>query len=654
MIEKLPDLPFWLIFSELNYADRFRLRRTCKTLKALIDGQVCRNLFVFLDCFPCHQSLFHTEEPIYYVDSCRVPRFDRFISSNYKENFKLLKKLTIFFEGGQPLNYLSKIELDPKYVDSGTFFQESWSLRIDVDDLNFLEQIEHLEIKVSRVQLLLCVFQFNSFSFAQGVGEIVGQLRLRKLRIMSVQSRRKSVFDLDCPALQAMRISFGARPNFIDHPHLLNCLSIKLLFFKDTYDYLRQLYFQCPNMSTIEFDYLPFMRWSLQEVNAGHISLPLWRSIKLERPTAKDLKFLENKLDDCLVEYEKSIKPDRLRIIFNGKRICSGQLLSIIKMHKDFTPESTDPYTIFLNSNERNYNPYLKFLREKDMLADCSLLYLGISKLTIADDLTVPDQSFVMKVKRLQELHFLGAPTGTDEMLFEKMLRTWTQLQTLWISNPGKQLSQHQLDQMPDHWPNLQTLGVDGKPDDLKFVARFKNLNFLRLYHHLPKEEMCLIYQSCPYLYIIEVVNKSTNSTNYRTSLYSPNYKTSLYFGQLRWRRKEKKHISWNYVVAMFREDNIAAIFSANHNYRIIHEQCFPLWRNFTLPGHYIPTFRTAEQMIDYYYLKEVFKNRGELERVGLQKITNIHIICAVASILILIWILMAIQLINYLQIMKL
>ena len=151
MIEELPELPFRLIFKELNYEDRFNLRRTCKTLKSLVDEQVYRNLFVFLDSYPCHKYLFHTDELVHYADSCRVPDFDRFISSKCKENFRLIRKLTIFFEGLYKLeDYLNKIDRNLKRLDEDDFFQEVWLLEIDLEHLNYFEQLEHLEIKVSQ------------------------------------------------------------------------------------------------------------------------------------------------------------------------------------------------------------------------------------------------------------------------------------------------------------------------------------------------------------------------------------------------------------------------------------------------------------------------------------------------------------------------
>ena len=150
MIEELPDLPFGLILRFLNGEDRLSLRRACKKLKRLVDGQVGRNLFVFLDCYPCHRRLFCTGESVYRLNSYRVPDFSRFITSEYKEKFKQIKKFAIFFEGLYSLkNYAQKAKKNSKSLSEEDFFQEVWRLEIDLDRLNFFEMLEHLEIHVS-------------------------------------------------------------------------------------------------------------------------------------------------------------------------------------------------------------------------------------------------------------------------------------------------------------------------------------------------------------------------------------------------------------------------------------------------------------------------------------------------------------------------
>ena len=155
MIEKLPDVPFRLIWRRLSYEDRCSLRRVCKQLKSLVDRQMPKNLFLFLECYPCHQILFHSKELVYYSDSCRVTDFDRFISNGCIEKFRRVKKLTIFFEGGYRLkDYWKKFYNDWESLEEEEFFQEARHLEVDLEDLNAFEQVEHLEIGVSNHSLV--------------------------------------------------------------------------------------------------------------------------------------------------------------------------------------------------------------------------------------------------------------------------------------------------------------------------------------------------------------------------------------------------------------------------------------------------------------------------------------------------------------------
>lgn len=136
MLDRLPDLPTEQILSRLSHEDRLSLRRTCKTLKCLIDGQEPRNLFVFLDCRPYHVRLFHTDELLFYADSCRIPDFERFISNAGKEHFQRVRKLAIYFQ------------------DLKAIFNALDRLEIDLSQLNYFQEVEHLEIKVSCLRLV--------------------------------------------------------------------------------------------------------------------------------------------------------------------------------------------------------------------------------------------------------------------------------------------------------------------------------------------------------------------------------------------------------------------------------------------------------------------------------------------------------------------
>lgn len=168
MIEKLPDVPFWEIWRRLSYEDRCSLRRACKQLKSLVDRQIPQNLFLFLECYPCHQILFHSGQPVYYSDSCRVTDFDRFISNQHTEKFRRIKKLAIFFEGLYQLKNCDEyVRLDWTGLEEEKFFREAWHLKIDLEHLNAFEQVEHLEIGVRSGQIFnQIVISFNFlFSF---------------------------------------------------------------------------------------------------------------------------------------------------------------------------------------------------------------------------------------------------------------------------------------------------------------------------------------------------------------------------------------------------------------------------------------------------------------------------------------------------------
>ena len=492
-MERVPDLPFGLIFQELSWEDRLSLRRTCKKLKLLVDGQVSRNLFLFLRSYPCHENLFHTNEAIYYADSCRVLNFDRFIS-NYKGNLKRLRRLTIYFKGLYWIvDYHEKIYVNLDSLRDEMFFKETWKLEIDLEHLNLFEHVEHLEIKVN----LFCEFfsrtNFHRLFSTQGAGKVFGELRLKNLRILSIETHRLSEFDLDCPALEAMCIAFGARPNFINNPHPLDYLSVKRPLSEGPREYLCKLYGQCPNLSTIGFDCVLFIATTLFEVNVGRVSLPLWRVVKFEG-SWKYFPKLEEELLDCFVEYEKRIKPERLRIIYNDELITQKQLVSIVEFHKQFFAARDESRHAYLNALERNN------------ALNC--LFSDKIRLDLDENIQL---DLALKLKHLEELIIFSGSPRIDEKLFRWMLTTWSKLNRLWIHHPHGTIGQHQLEQMPGHWPNLCSLRFNEKPEDIKFVAEFKNLKELEIKFNLSKEETQHLMRNCPSLYFINFENTSTD-----------------------------------------------------------------------------------------------------------------------------------------------
>ena len=368
-----------------------------------------------------------------------------------------------------------------------------------------------------------------------------------------------------------MCISYGARPNFIGHSHPLDCLSIKRLLPKGTFDYLVKLYGQCQRLSTIGFEYLNFLQFSLDEVNAGHINLPRWRVIRFESP--QYLEGLCNRLADSLIEYEKKIEPERLRIIYNEKLITLEKLLSIIQIHEKFPK-----YRNWLS------NDYLKFLRDHEPLASLSCLYSSITGLAVnREDISLEDEldeDTVSKLKHIPEFMILPGPCRISKMLFRTMFTTWTKLERLQLDHLPEQVDQHLLDQMPGHLPNLTSLVIGERPEDLKFMTAFKNLKKLYLNFQLSREEIMFLIRNSLSLYLLALCNPLTE---FYTSLAAENSKHPNYYDPLR---------------------TASGGYEFQH-YRVKDRQVFESRSRL---------FSSLERMIDYYFDYDFYNQRNVSE----------------------------------------
>ena len=372
-----------------------------------------------------------------------------------------------------------------------------------------------------------------------------------------------------------MCISYGARPNFTNHLNSLDYLSTKHLLSEGTFDYLVKLFGSCRNLSTIGFQYIGFLEFLLDEVNAGHINLPRWRIIRFERP--QYLQGLCDRLADSLVEYEKKIKPERLRIIYNNEELLSSQeLLLIIEIHKEFSK--------FKNLL---YNDYLLFLKHNEPLVYISCLYSSIAGLTINHAYsTLEEDAFnegvVKKLKHIPKFVIKSGPFRINETLFQRMLTTWTKLESFRVDKPSEQIGQHLLDQIPGYWPNLTSLIIGEKPEDIKFLTRFKNLRLLQLKFSLPKEETVLLIRNSSSLYHLNFLNPSTN---FRTSLSAEGSK----------RCKQKRYFK---------------ILRTSDRYKLKHYRV----KDRQVVESRSRLFSSLEKMLDYYIDYDFFNQRNVSE----------------------------------------
>ena len=307
-----------------------------------------------------------------------------------------------------------------------------------------------------------------------------------------------------------MCISYGARPNFIDHPHSLDYLSTRWILSDVTprlpRHFLHKLFEQCPKLSAISAENPACLLFILEEVNGGRISLPFWRIIQFEHPRCFH-SLLTGEWADCLVERAKSLEPDNLRIIIDDEPITLEQFLSIAQNHKEIG-------MIGMTLNRPGFTHPKLFLKENRALVERSRLFSFVHLLMLSEEHIEVDENLVVKMKHMQELYILSILEGgfpqIDETLFRKMLTTWTKLQVLSIADPVGQVGQCLLEQMPNYWPNMKKLTFGDIPEDFKFVTEFKNLMYLGVYFDLPKEETMFLMQACPSLHHIHFQNDET------------------------------------------------------------------------------------------------------------------------------------------------
>lgn len=276
---------------------------------------------------------------------------------------------------------------------------------------------------------------------SKGVGRVHGKLRLPKLAIFLAETRRVSQFDLQCDQLKALRISWGSRPNFPNDPPHLTHLSIGLLVASDNLlAYLVRLLRGCPKLTGIGSENLASLKFVLSGANAGKFSLPLLRLLNIEWP--QYLKNLDEELIGLLIKHEERIKPERLRIFFNGEPFDCQQLAPIIRLHERFKPDHYNEEQVNLEK-EKLGRLYFSFLNENPALSELDFLYSAIKKMSFEpNDRFELNEALVRKLANLEGLWITQAVPRMSEALFKRMLSTWTKLRFLYLEHPNELIGQ--------------------------------------------------------------------------------------------------------------------------------------------------------------------------------------------------------------------
>lgn len=339
-----------------------------------------------------------------------------------------------------------------------------------------------------------------------------------------------------------------------------------MIFFDRMVDYLRKLYGQCPRLSTIAFKYPNFMAITLFDLIDGRISLPLLRVIKLNQS-----HFLrDEKMMDSLVQYEKSLEPEVLRFIFNDEPMSVERFISIHQFSEKFV-EATEP-------SERSLANYLNFLiAERDTIdTSCLFSYIDNNK-----EFEFGDEDLVSKFKNLQDFSNTPQSPPISESIFRTMLHTWTKLKEIWIYDPGEQIGQPMLELMPSYWPNLHTLMFGKKPENLKFIMKFRNLKALRFFFNLPREDTMLFMRNCRSLFYISFKNE-------------PNKFSTFLAKKTFWKYAQHYKAFPKHYPKYFRESNKFVISQT----RVDEEK-----------NCYRRQFDSPEKLVNFYYDNDLFSN---------------------------------------------
>ena len=202
----LSDLPFELvdaIAQFLSYRDLVSLKLTCKNLKEHVDFVKVRYLNVFIDSLPYEGKLFHSDEPISNAESLTASIERVLMSSAFQERFKHLKRLTF---QRKPLPY--------------------WPFDLE-QNLNCFQELEHLELR--------------AFEINEG-----GCLKLKKLRVLLVETIARARYVVDCEQLTA--IHFLDTPEIV-HMDNLRHVSFPIMPAEEFFEFCKK----CPNLTRISF-----------------------------------------------------------------------------------------------------------------------------------------------------------------------------------------------------------------------------------------------------------------------------------------------------------------------------------------------------------------------------------------------------------------
>ena len=475
-IVKLPEMVIWLICEQLSYEDLRNLRVTCKRLKEIADQRPFLSLHLFVDGYPFEQELFHSDELIGYASSWRVSNLAILKSTKFQSQFSKLRKLTIYY--------------NRRYGKYGSTKEEY----LDLNDLNGFQELEHLQIDC-----------YHYLSITEN-----SKLSLRNLRIAlitgnSEESGESANFKLDCPRLEALGLGNGGlQPQLTPE----TSKSIRHLFVSvitnECETYMMILYGKLKNLSTISFGSDSDLNSFVLALMEGRVRLPSLKKINMDKVGCFSNRgvLLKN-----LVKLQSRYDTRYYEVLMNWKVISSDHLIELLNLlDKLIPPKDPEDPEYLERIDDSFFWQILDTPSEHDLLRHFAKnpilhwLFPGVKDVKFWSDESVGlGKQLIGKLRNLEYLTF-GQEVALDGQSFECILKTCPGLCSLEIGCAG--LDQRQLDLMPNYLRGLRTLRLldgfsPGNGKSLDFVAKFKNLSWLKLYFKIEKETMSFILKNC-------------------------------------------------------------------------------------------------------------------------------------------------------------
>lgn len=478
MIENLPTLVIELIayHNGLNYNDLINLRSTNRKLRSLLSLKKSKKLNLFIQNYPSDKHLLYTNERINYQNTLRCENANRILNSlEFRTRFNHIQQLSIYHQPYSDNNMSTNANL----------------VVINLDHLNFYENLEHLEVK--------CVRKLEG-----------KKLSLRNLKICSLEIEETSEFDMNTPNIKALKFSMPSFPKLINNTDELIYLAIRD---EIDFDYLEDLFKKSKNLSIVAISSLATLLYILGFINFYTHSYEVESLMELRLEEFDCISFewrFLKKLFVDLKKFKESPLTEHIQLFFNDTPIDLPELKGLSSIL--YSQNNHTGFANLFKTAKLKTNDFIELIEKHPVL---EFIYPTIQELELNNSIKL-DEHLIYKLRNLRGLEIeKGFKFDNDGILFKLILETWSKLETLVLDNVN--LTQDQLDQIPNYFQNLRNFtmlnGSKAKNLDFSYLNKFKNLKFINVDFNLKKNDLISVFKNCPSLIKIQFTKASKEST---------------------------------------------------------------------------------------------------------------------------------------------